>query len=288
MRESRKIKVLLPKSLEANYRKEIQNRSPEIYMRTSKWRFVPIRDAELDKYASESKIPRKTLEENAGIWIVDNESGREGSVLTDDEKTKFANQVVSMLDKQIEYVRYNGLREDSAKRLDFDDCLIIVDEFHNLVSQIANENDIGMILYHKLRDSNARIVALSGTPIVNYSHEVAIIANILRGGVLLQTRRFTKPESMDNSKVIDLVSRDPIIGFVDIGRANVKGKGVQLVLQYELTPPGFRQIYEGDVYVGLLKDETGEELHEDAHRKLADRLKEHGIILNMKGSFKDK
>jgi len=101
----------------------------------------------------------------------------------------------------------------------FDNSVVIIDEAHNLISRIVNklkkekpisdeesrkkqkdkkkeeekepdENIFGdhtpinlatKIYYMLLRAKNARIVLLSGTPVINYPNEFAILFNILRG-----------------------------------------------------------------------------------------------------------
>jgi len=98
----------------------------------------------------------------------------------------------------------------------FDNAVIVIDEAHNLISRIVNklkrETDISgeekrkgkkkekeeeteesifgeetpislstKLYYMLLRAKNARIVLLTGTPVINYPNEFAILFNILRG-----------------------------------------------------------------------------------------------------------
>jgi hypothetical protein len=99
----------------------------------------------------------------------------------------------------------------------FDNAVVIIDEAHNLISRIVNkikkeksipdeekkikkkeEEQTGLeeesifgentpihlatkLYYMLLRAKNARIVLLSGTPVINYPNEFAILFNILRG-----------------------------------------------------------------------------------------------------------
>jgi hypothetical protein len=71
-------------------------------------------------------------------------------------------------------------------RSPFDNSVVFIDEAHNLVSSIVNKmnkpKSLSSKLYHYLASAtNAKIVLLSGTPIINYPNEIGILFNILRG-----------------------------------------------------------------------------------------------------------
>jgi len=64
--------------------------------------------------------------------------------------------------------------------------IIIIDEVHDLVSQMTKKDTPhaknAKFLYETLRDAkNSKIIALTGTPIVNTPFELALLFNILRG-----------------------------------------------------------------------------------------------------------
>ncbi len=68
----------------------------------------------------------------------------------------------------------------------FDNSVIIVDEAHNLVSRIVNklknEESLATRLYkYVMGAENAKVVLLTGTPVVNYPNEISILFNMLRG-----------------------------------------------------------------------------------------------------------
>ncbi len=80
----------------------------------------------------------------------------------------------------------------------FDDSVIIIDEVHNLVRGISN--DIIRLkrepeIYLKLFNArNARVIALSATPIINKPFEIGIMANLIRGRI---SRRYDLRFSTD-------------------------------------------------------------------------------------------
>jgi len=60
--------------------------------------------------------------------------------------------------------------------------VIVVDEVHNLISQIKNQRGPSIIFYNWIVESvNSKIVFLSGTPIINEPSEIAYLFNMLKG-----------------------------------------------------------------------------------------------------------
>ena len=97
-----------------------------------------------------------------------------------------------MISYKYEFLNYNGMRMSHLQSLSqggsinpFSNRVIIIDEAHNFVSRIVNKlkkpNSLSMKLYNYLiMAENTKIVFLSGTPIINYPNEIAILFNILR------------------------------------------------------------------------------------------------------------
>lgn len=64
----------------------------------------------------------------------------------------------------------------------FDNTVVVIDEVHNLVKNMINAGYNGANLYEMLmRAKNCKIIALSGTPIVNHPIELIVLTNLLRG-----------------------------------------------------------------------------------------------------------
>jgi superfamily II DNA or RNA helicase len=100
------------------------------------------------------------------------------------------------LDERFTFFNYNGGARFARSKasgepgrfdlLDLDNKVLIIDEVHNLVSTVVNamrsKRYRGVSIYNKIMNAkNLRIVALSGTPIINFPFEVAILINILAG-----------------------------------------------------------------------------------------------------------
>jgi len=88
------------------------------------------------------------------------------------------------------FISYNASNTiEQLKRIpSIDNHTIVIDEAHNLISMIVSNSKKGPELYNMLMNArNLKIVALSGTPIINYPFEIAILCNILRGYIEVPT-----------------------------------------------------------------------------------------------------
>lgn len=87
------------------------------------------------------------------------------------------------------FVSINGTLSEKFKSIDLENKVIIIDEVHNLGSLISNfKNKKAKMFYDWLMNvKNCKIIALSGSPIINDPFELALIANILRGPMDYET-----------------------------------------------------------------------------------------------------
>jgi superfamily II DNA or RNA helicase len=100
------------------------------------------------------------------------------------------------LRERFTFLNYNGglsfarshssQEEGSFDTIDLNNKVLIIDEVHNLISIIVNamrsKKFRGVSIYNKIMNAkNLRIIALSGTPIINFPFEVAVLINILAG-----------------------------------------------------------------------------------------------------------
>jgi superfamily II DNA or RNA helicase len=93
-----------------------------------------------------------------------------------------------LIKSKYSFISYNA--SNVAKQIQdigtLDNHVIIIDEVHNLLSVIVNgllgNSKNGKFIYKSLMDAkNCKIIALTGTPVVNIAFELAVLFNILRG-----------------------------------------------------------------------------------------------------------
>ena len=152
-------------------------------------------------------------------------------------------QINKMIDMKYKFIHYNGLRMSELKKLTdnftiniFDNSAIIIDEAHNFISRIVNklsktkrkkkmEEDqpqmpsaLSLRLYEMLLSAeNSKIILLTGTPIINYPNEIAILFNILRGYIISWELTIHIDRGLVNKKKLEelLVKNRGIVDYLD-------------------------------------------------------------------------
>jgi Helicase conserved C-terminal domain len=89
-----------------------------------------------------------------------------------------------MIDSFYTFVSYNASNKLEKLRSlgSLDDRVIIIEEAHNFISQVANGSYMAREMYEMLmKTQRSKIICLSGTPMINEPFEVALMMNLLRG-----------------------------------------------------------------------------------------------------------
>ena len=204
MKSQKQIFVLTLASLKANFFSQMKECGDPIYRLDQYWEFISI-EGKPDYVSLLSKIlsiPESSIKTRKGAWMVNITKKTNFDDLSDDDKKVLNNQIDEMIRSKYTDVNYNGLLDsniDSVLKMPpgsfkkgkinpFDNSVIIIDEVHNFVSMIVNKIRVkdkksnAYRLYEYLMSAtNARIVLLSGTPIINYPNEIGVLFNILRG-----------------------------------------------------------------------------------------------------------
>jgi len=165
-------------------------------------------------------LPQEYIRRHGGAFFINVSKPSNYDELNDVNRKVLEEQLDEMIRAKYKFINYNGLRAQRLAEMTsnytrniFDNAVVIIDEAHNLISRIVNklkkekpipeeertgkkkegeekENLFGentpinlatKIYYMLLTAKNARIVLLTGTPVINYPNEFAILFNILRG-----------------------------------------------------------------------------------------------------------
>ena len=211
MKDGKGIIVMTPASLRANYIEELKKAGDVLYNKNQFWEWISTEksgknkdiDSIVSTISSVLSLPEVYIRKQKGAWFINISKPANYDNLTDIEKKSLDKQLDEMIKQKYTFINYNGLRTSKLKELTsdytenlFDNKVVIIDEAHNLVSRIVNklgkgkkkEHDeeppttLATRLYDYLLSArNVRIVLLTGTPVINYPNEFAIIFNILRG-----------------------------------------------------------------------------------------------------------
>lgn len=195
MKTSKRVFVMTPASLKMNFFSEMKKCGDFLYKKNQYWEFISI-DGNPEYVGILSKalsLSTEYIRENGGAWLVNITKPSNYTELSTDEQLRVDVQLNEMIRSKYTDINYNGLNMKKMQALTgdftrnpFDNAVVVIDEAHNFVSRIVNKikqpKSISYMLYHYLMSAtNARIVMLTGTPIINYPNEIGILYNILRG-----------------------------------------------------------------------------------------------------------
>lgn len=254
MKSQKQVIVMTLASLKANFYDQMKVCGDPIYKLDQFWEFISI-DGQPNYIQILSKIlklPEEYVSKNKGAWMVNVKRESNFNDLSDVDKKSLNQQIDMMIRSKYKHYNYNGLNlgimnemTSDFKKNPFDNCVVVIDEVHNFVSRIVNKlNDKSSISYklyeYLMSATNARIVLLSGTPIINYPNEIGILFNILRGYIKTWTFPFTVGEKGRS------YTRESILSwFKDAGKHRydyVELSGQQLIVTRN--PFGFVNKYD--------------------------------------------
>ena len=210
MKDSKRVVIMTPASLRANYIEELKKCGDLLYKRNQYWEWIStdVNPEALTPMATILNLDAEYITRHHGAWFINVTKPSNYDELSDIDKRTLEEQLNAMINNKYTFINYNGLRIKKLQELTsnftrnlFDDSVVIIDEAHNLISRIVNkikkekpipENKKGekehlplqlsVKLYEFLLSAkNVRIVLLTGTPVINYPNEFGILFNILRG-----------------------------------------------------------------------------------------------------------
>ena len=237
MKTSKKIIVMTPASLRMNYIEELKKCGDSLYKKNQFWQFVSIqgKDPEfISALADVLSLDKSYITKKGGAWMVNMKEEPNYESLDTESQTNIDKQLNEMIFTKYNFINYNGLRYSSLNKLTldgtinpFDNKVVIIDEAHNFISRIVNKlgkvESLSYNLYNLLMEAtNCRVVLLSGTPIINYPNEMAIMFNILRGfikswsfkldvprGLKVDQSYFESPEMLGKYAILDYLEYNP-------------------------------------------------------------------------------
>ena len=261
-----KIIVMTPASLEKNYIEELKFCGDFMYKKTQHWEFVKFkRNSDVAVSVSSSlSLPveyanKKKGSMGIGLWIMDKDKPSNYDTLSGEEQQILDAQINEMIKSRYMFIHYNGITRRNltafkkVRKLEnlFDNSVVIIDEAHNFVSRIVNKlgrNDTLTIeLYEMLLNAkNCRKVFLTGTPIINYPNEIAVMFNLLRGYIKTYVFNISVMSSkkINNEYMNDILKEIKQIDTIEyIVSRNI--------IKITLNPFGFASVYSGKTYKGV-------------------------------------
>jgi hypothetical protein len=255
--------VMTPASLRRNYVEEMKKCGDEIYKKNQFWEFVPVinkTDPMVQTLSTILQLKEAFIVENKGAWLVNVKKPSNYVSLSTDEKASLEHQIEQMIDAKYTFLNYNGMRMSNLKTLSsdftqnpFSNRVVIIDEAHNFISRIVNKlkrpATLSMRLYDMLMTAdNVKIILLTGTPVINYPNEIAIIFNILRG--YIKTWKFPlqigSQSKVDKKVLLKMFEGANSLDYMDYNDSSH-------VLTVTRNPFGFFNVDDKGKYNGVLR-----------------------------------
>jgi|UniRef100_A0A6C0IQ25 hypothetical protein len=228
MKSSRRVFVLTPASLKMNFFSEMKKCGDDMYKKNQYWEFISI-DGKPEYVGILTKalsLSSQFVRSQGGAWLVNINKESNYESLDSSQQESLDEQLNQMIRSKYTDINYNAPNlEKQIHTLSggfthnpFDNSVIVIDEAHNFVSRIVNKLKQPTKIAYKLYDyimsaTNAKVVLLTGTPIINYPHEIGVLYNLLRGYIV----SWTIPIEWQKR---DKLNEDTILTMLD--KANIK------------------------------------------------------------------
>lgn len=274
IKHKKNVIVLLPASLETNYRKELTKCSFSGALLRKKWSLVKL-DIKNDMILIENiknllGIKKNLIEKKKGeIWLpILPENFPTGKIMkvktmktmNEIEKSLAMEIYDYIIDTRYTFIHYNGITNKNLDEYEktndfnediFDNSIVIIDEVHTFISRVVNGGKIARRLYNTLiSKNNIKLVLLSGTPIINNPFEICYTLNLLRGALKEYTIKVQKSKDIkaELDEIIDYLDSKDLYKYID----SLEFNSTKDKLQFTVLPKRF--VRKNKESIELIKD----------------------------------
>lgn len=230
------IQIFHPARLRQNYLVDMM----KFYTKQYTWTRIgiePITPENIHEYhsilANYPQMVQAQIIKTQHYWMK-HENGTPFDELENEAKTEIEFQVDYELRHQFNQINYNA--KTFSKKYNqkgfFDNKVVVIDEVHNFIGEVRNaeirneknkknkpktsvnnkdeqrENRCEAVYNKLMESSSVRIVALSGTPIVNHVFEIGILFNLLKGPISLYELDYDpeiEPRLQENTHIEQII-----------------------------------------------------------------------------------
>ena len=240
---TKKVFVMLPASLEQNYRGELRKCGDPLYMYDQHWRQQQL-TPESREQAKGLGISDGFLDRNRTFFTTVQGEAANYQTLPKPAQDIIGKQIEDIIDQRFTFIRYNGLSSANIGKYvpadgsnPYSNSVVIIDEVHNFISRISNQSDIAKKLYDLIYSAtDCKVVALSGTPVINRANEVAFLMNLLRGPIERIVIPVLASPAWDEERM-----RTALRGIPDVD--TIEFNSLKKLILVTRNPPHFRSIY---------------------------------------------
>uniref|UniRef100_A0A6C0DL38 Helicase C-terminal domain-containing protein n=1 Tax=viral metagenome TaxID=1070528 RepID=A0A6C0DL38_9ZZZZ len=227
MKSDKRVFILTPASLKMNFFSEMKKCGDPLYKKNQVWEFIEAHTTKNPEYinilSKTLQLPIDFIIKKRGAWLLNVKASEpKYTDLTTEQQLEIDEQLNAMIRTKYTDINYNGMNIKKMELLTgnfthnpFDNAVVIIDEAHNFVSRIVNKikkkDSISYMLYdYLMKATNARVVLLTGTPIINYPNEIGVLFNILRGYIKTWSLRiFGKTsEPLNTDTILNILDKE--------------------------------------------------------------------------------
>jgi superfamily II DNA or RNA helicase len=249
--EKKKIFVLSPASIAVNYENEILKISSIGLNLKKDWTQIKISKTTnkkgIDILENKYAISPSLIKKDGIVWIPLYKNDIPNAIVLktkpdNDDKLAITTTTSHIIKNRYTFISYNGLSSKLIKSLGkspFDNGFIIIDEVHNFISRVVNGSVLARTVYSYLMAAkDAKIILLSGTPMINNPYEIATLINLIRGYMSVYQITYTKTSKiLSNEEFNNQMNNKNLNNYIDEYTIDNENKKISI----SLLPHGFKR-----------------------------------------------
>jgi len=240
---TKNVYVMVPASLKQNYKNEIRTCGAPVYMFDHHWRQQALNE-DSRKVAKQLGLSDGFLDRHNAFFTTIPDESPNFKDLPKSAQDIITAQFDDIIATRFNFISYNGLNSSNIAKYvpedgsnPYSDSVVIIDEVHNFVSRVINESEIAGKLYERLYEAtNCKVVALSGTPVINRPNEIAFLMNLLRGPIDRYVIPVKSIVTWDEEKMKNVLREVPDIDTIEFN-------SLKKYILVTRNPPKFRNVY---------------------------------------------
>jgi hypothetical protein len=148
MKDSKRVIIMTPASLRANYVEELKKAGDLLYKRNQFWEWISTDQypEALQPMSAVLNLPQEYIRRHKGAFFINVSKPTNYDELNDVDRKVLEEQLNEMIRAKYQFINYNGLRAQRLSEMTnnftrniFDNAVVIIDEAHNLISRIVNK-----------------------------------------------------------------------------------------------------------------------------------------------------
>jgi hypothetical protein len=239
-----KIFVMLPASLQANFKGELRKCGDPFYQEENHWEVRIIRQSQDIEHAKSLGISQKFIDKHMKYFVTIPNRPPNFKDQAADVRKGISDQIGDIIDQRFTFINYDGIQKANIDTIFppdqlgmFDNSVIIIDEAHNFIRSVLNQSVNKMKIYDMLYHAkNAKIVLLSGTPIINSPTEISYLINLVKGPIERVSIPTTQVISWDEGMMTSFFRTIPEVDTVEYN-------SVKRIIMLTRNPPHFESVY---------------------------------------------